>query len=60
MAECETEGEVLNFISVHAVNVHNMIKEDTYKENMPTAFLCQSIGKMMSTDCKRRCIIQVI
>jgi hypothetical protein len=37
-----------------------MIKEDTYEENMPTAFLCQSIGKMMSTDCKRKCIIQVI
>ena len=54
IAEGETEGEVLKLISEHAVNVHNMIKEDIYEENISTAFLCQSIGNTTLTDCKQK------
>jgi len=48
IAEGKTEDEILNHISEHANNVHNMRAEDIYEENIPAAFLCQAIGKMTS------------
>jgi predicted small metal-binding protein len=54
IAEGKTDDEVLRRISEHAVCVHNMRAEDIYEENMPAAFLCQSIGKMASTDSKQK------
>jgi len=48
-AEGKTEDEALKIISEHAINVHNMRAEDIYEEDISTAFLCQAIGKMMST-----------
>jgi len=50
IAEGKTEDEVLRHISEHAVSVHNMRTEDIYEENVSAAFLCQSIGKMTSTE----------
>ena len=49
IAEGKTEDEILKHISEHANNVHNMRAEDIYEENIPTAFLCQAIGKMTSS-----------
>jgi predicted small metal-binding protein len=49
MAEGETEKEVLNLISEHAVKVHNMKAEDIYDGDIPTAFLCQARGKLKSS-----------
>jgi predicted small metal-binding protein len=49
IAEGKTEEEVLKHISEHAINFHNMRAEDIYEENISTAFLCQTIGKMTST-----------
>ena len=54
IAEGKTEDEVLKNISEHAVHVHNMRKEDIYEEDLSVAFLCQSIGKMTSNDCKQK------
>jgi predicted small metal-binding protein len=48
-AEGKTVDEVLNNISKHAVNFHNIRAEDTYEENISAAFLCQAIGKMTSS-----------
>jgi hypothetical protein len=39
----------LKIITEHPINVHNMRAEDIYEEDISTAFLCQSIGKMTST-----------
>ena len=52
VAEGKTQDEVLKSISEHAVKVHNMIVEDIYEENISGAFLCQAIGKTISTDNK--------
>ena len=49
IAEGKTEKEVLNLISEHAVNVHNMKAEDIYDGDIPTAFLCQARGKLKSS-----------
>jgi len=49
MAEGETEKEVLNLISEHAVKVHNMKAEDIYDGDIPTAFLCHTRGKLKSS-----------
>ena len=49
IAEGKTVDEVLKHISEHAENVHNMRAEDTYEENTSSAFLCQAIGKMISS-----------
>ncbi|MFL6350014.1 MAG: DUF1059 domain-containing protein [Nitrososphaeraceae archaeon] len=49
IAEGKTVDEVLNDISEHSLNVHNMRAEDTYEGNTPAAFLCQAIGKMTSS-----------
>ena len=49
IAEGKTEDEVLNHISEHAINVHNMRKEDIYEEHLSAAFLCHVIGKRTST-----------
>ena len=46
--EGKTEDEILKHISEHAINVHNMTKEDIYEDNIPVAFLCHTIGKMTS------------
>jgi predicted small metal-binding protein len=46
--EGKTE-EVLERISEHAINVHNMRKEDIYEEHLSAAFLCHAIGKRTST-----------
>jgi predicted small metal-binding protein len=55
IAEGKTEDEVLKHISEHAVDVHNMKAEDIYEKNISVAFLCQSIGKKMtSTDSKQK------
>ena len=51
--EGKTEDEVLERISQHAINVHNMTKEDIYEDNIPVAFLCHSIGKTTSTHNKQ-------
>jgi predicted small metal-binding protein len=48
-AEGKTVDEVLNDISEHAVNFHNIRAEDTYEENISAAFLCQALGKMTSS-----------
>jgi len=48
-AEGKTEGEVSKIISEHAINVHKMSAEDIYENDISTAFLCQSIGRMTST-----------
>ena len=48
-ADGRTEKEVLNQISEHAVKVHNMRKKDMYDGDIPTAFLCQTRGKLTST-----------
>lgn len=48
IAEGKTEKEVLNQISEHAVKVHNIKKEDIYDGDTPTAFLCQTRGKLTS------------
>ena len=47
--EGKTEDEVLERISEHAINVHNMRREDIYEEHLSAAFLCHVIGKRMST-----------
>ena len=47
--EGKTEDEILEHISEHAINVHNMTKEDIYEDNIPVAFLCHAIGKRAST-----------
>ena len=47
--EGDTEDEVLEHISEHAINVLNMIKGDIYEDNILVAFLCHAIGKMTST-----------
>ncbi|MFL6322382.1 MAG: DUF1059 domain-containing protein [Nitrososphaeraceae archaeon] len=39
IAEGKTVDEVLNDISEHAVNVHNMSTEDIYGENTSAIFL---------------------
>ena len=49
IAEGKTENEVLNLISEHAVKVHNMKAEDMYDGDIPTAFLCQARGKLISS-----------
>jgi predicted small metal-binding protein len=49
VAEGETEKEVLNQISEHAVKVHYMKTEDIYDGHIPTAFLCQARGKLNSS-----------
>jgi predicted small metal-binding protein len=49
MAEGKTEKEVLNLISEHAVKVHNMKAEDIYDGDIPTAFLCNTRGKLKSS-----------
>ena len=49
IAEGKTVDELLDRISEHAVNIHNMKAEDTYEENTSAAFLCQAIGKMPSS-----------
>jgi predicted small metal-binding protein len=54
VAEGKTEGEVLRHISEHAVSVHNMRVEDIYEKNVSAAFLCQSIGKMASTESSQK------
>jgi predicted small metal-binding protein len=46
--EGKTE-EVLERISEHAINVHNMRKEDIYEEHLSAAFLCHAMGKRTST-----------
>jgi predicted small metal-binding protein len=51
--EGKTEDEISKRISEHAINVHNMTKEDIYEGNIPVAFLCHTIGKMTSTDDKQ-------
>ena len=51
VAEGKTQDEVLKNISEHAVDFHNM-REDIYEENISAAFLCQAIGKSISTDNK--------
>ena len=43
--EGKTEDEVLERISEHAINVHNMRREDIYEEHLSAAFLCHVIGK---------------
>ena len=48
-AEGKTEKEVLNQISKHAIEVHNMKAEDIYDGHIPTAFLCQARGKLTSS-----------
>ena len=50
IAEGKTEDEVLKQISEHAVNVHNMKAEDIYEKNISVAFLCQRIGKKMTSN----------
>jgi predicted small metal-binding protein len=52
VAEGRTQDELLKNISEHAVNFHYMIVEDVYEENISAAFLCQAIGKTISTDNK--------
>ena len=47
-AEGKTEKEVLNLISEHAIKVHNMKAENIYDGNIPTAFFCQTRGKLTS------------
>ncbi|HEX7258759.1 MAG TPA: DUF1059 domain-containing protein [Nitrososphaeraceae archaeon] len=47
--EGKTEDEILERISEHAINVHNMRKEDIYEEHLSAAFLCHVIGKRTST-----------
>ena len=55
IVEGKTEDEVLERISEHAVNVHNMKAEDIiYEEHISTAFLCQAIGKMTSIHNKQK------
>jgi predicted small metal-binding protein len=54
IAEGKTKDEALKHISEHAVDVHNMKAEDIYEKNISAAFLCQSIGKMTSTDSKQK------
>ena len=49
IAEGKTVDEVLKDISEHAMNIHNMAAEDIYEENTSAAFLCQGIGKMISS-----------
>ena len=49
IAEGKTVDELLDRISEHAVNIHNMKAEDTYEENTSAAFLCQAIGKITSS-----------
>jgi hypothetical protein len=34
--------------------IHSMGAEDIYEEHISTAFLCQAIGKMTSTDNKQK------
>jgi len=53
IVEGKTEDEVLERISEHAVNVHNMRVEDIYEEHLSAAFLCHVIGKMTSTHNKQ-------
>jgi predicted small metal-binding protein len=52
VAEGKTHDEVLQHISEHAINFHNMRAEDIYEENISAAFLCQAIGKGTNTDNK--------
>jgi predicted small metal-binding protein len=52
IAEGKTVDDVLKHISEHAVEFHNMRAEDIYEENMSAAFLCQAIGKTISTNNK--------
>jgi predicted small metal-binding protein len=54
VAEGKTEDELLRHISEHAVSAHNMRAEDIYEENVPAAFLCQSMGKMTSTESSQK------
>jgi predicted small metal-binding protein len=54
IAEGKTVDELLEHISEHAVNVHNMRAEEIYEENISAAFLCQAIGKMTSTRNKEK------
>jgi predicted small metal-binding protein len=49
VAEGKTEADVLEDISEHAINVHNMKAEDIYEDNISAAFLCQAVGKMTSS-----------
>ena len=54
IVEGKTEYEVLERISEHAVNVHNMREEDIYDhEHTSAAFLCHVIGKKTSTHNKQ-------
>ncbi|HYO06942.1 MAG TPA: hypothetical protein VER14_08155 [Phototrophicaceae bacterium] len=39
----------MKIISEHAIIVHKMRAEDIYENDIPKAFLCQSICKMTST-----------
>jgi predicted small metal-binding protein len=50
IAEGKTEDEVLKHISEHAIDVHNMKAEDIYEKSISVAFLCQSIGKKMTSN----------
>jgi predicted small metal-binding protein len=52
VAEGRTQDELLENISEHAVNFHNMRAEDIYDKNISAAFLCQAVGKSTSTDDK--------
>jgi predicted small metal-binding protein len=54
VAEGKTEDEVLMHISEHAISVHKMRAEDIYEKNVSAAFLCQSIGKMASTESSQK------
>jgi predicted small metal-binding protein len=49
IAEGKTEHDILKLISEHAVKVHNMKAEDMYDGDIPTAFLCQARGKLISS-----------